>query len=438
MKSTTLFSLLVMMIHSSNASWGSPGSSQYHIQTDEGPERFFRYQTDNGQFRKEKRLQDGTVIGTNAWIDGFGYLRQNDYIADHAGYRILKAKTVFVGKDRSIEDAMKAAKKAPASSGILVPSHQSPPSVNYVTTTQRPISTTSTYSSSPGYFYPKSPNVFIQTHSQPDEGYFRTSNNFDQPAISIPSNDIQSPSVIYLPPYKAGTSNELLSSSTPAPKITDESHLPPIAYYPSSTESPLQLKNYVSSTTVKPIQDESNLPPIAYYPSSTHNPLDVNNVLPLASTPAPILANDLSKDLLPPKEYGVVSIQPKTRFAYRPTYQYQSTTASPHFDYSRNTIDSNSHQNPSNVPLFDRSKYQETPYYDGVGVTANGFRYYLPRQYQEEVSNNDGSRDGSFGYIDPFGIRRVIYYNAGRNGFIHRKNNRYVGLHSTPYDPRPN
>lgn len=46
-----------------NASWGTPESNQYHIQTDEGPERYFRYQTDNGQFRKEKRLQDGTVIG---------------------------------------------------------------------------------------------------------------------------------------------------------------------------------------------------------------------------------------------------------------------------------------------------------------------------------------------------------------------------------------
>lgn len=38
-------------------------SDQYHIQTDEGPERYFRFQTNNGQFRKEKRLQDGTVIG---------------------------------------------------------------------------------------------------------------------------------------------------------------------------------------------------------------------------------------------------------------------------------------------------------------------------------------------------------------------------------------
>lgn len=45
------------------ADWGSANSNQYHIQTDEGPERFFRYQTDSGQFRNEKRLKDGTVIG---------------------------------------------------------------------------------------------------------------------------------------------------------------------------------------------------------------------------------------------------------------------------------------------------------------------------------------------------------------------------------------
>lgn len=98
-----VFSYIPQIIQLSHANWGTPGSGQYHIQTDEGPERFFRYQTDNGQFRKEKRLQDGTVIGTNAWIDGFGYLRQSDYIADHEGYRILKSKTVLVGKDVSIE-----------------------------------------------------------------------------------------------------------------------------------------------------------------------------------------------------------------------------------------------------------------------------------------------------------------------------------------------
>lgn len=46
-----------------SASWGTPDSSQYHIQTDEGPDRYFKYQTDNGQYRKERRLEDGTVIG---------------------------------------------------------------------------------------------------------------------------------------------------------------------------------------------------------------------------------------------------------------------------------------------------------------------------------------------------------------------------------------
>lgn len=81
----------------------SPSSNQYHIQTDEGPERYFRYQTDNGQFRKEKRLADGTVTGTDAWIDGLGYLRMKDYIADNEGYRIVRSKTVFVGQHTPIQ-----------------------------------------------------------------------------------------------------------------------------------------------------------------------------------------------------------------------------------------------------------------------------------------------------------------------------------------------
>lgn len=42
-------------------------------------------------------------IGTEAWIDASGYLRQKDYIADKDGYRILKSKTIFVGKSRPIK-----------------------------------------------------------------------------------------------------------------------------------------------------------------------------------------------------------------------------------------------------------------------------------------------------------------------------------------------
>lgn len=78
------------------------------------------------------------------------------------------------------------------------------------------------------------------------------------------------------------------------------------------------------------------------------------------------------------------------------------------------------------------------PAYDGVAFRRNGFRYYLPKQYHEEVTGDVNDRTGSFGYVDPFGIRRVIYYNTSPGeGFKIRKNNRYVGHDATPYDPRP-
>ncbi|KAJ8669902.1 hypothetical protein QAD02_001161 [Eretmocerus hayati] len=70
-----------------------------------------------------------------------------------------------------------------------------------------------------------------------------------------------------------------------------------------------------------------------------------------------------------------------------------------------------------------------------------GFEYYLPKQYHEEGTSKARSSDaderaGSFGYVDPFGIRRVIYYKAGRSsGFKARLNNRYVGHDAAPFDP---
>lgn len=46
-------------------------------------------------------------LGTEAWIDAAGFLRQKDYIADKEGYRILKSKTIFVGQGRGIEVTIK-------------------------------------------------------------------------------------------------------------------------------------------------------------------------------------------------------------------------------------------------------------------------------------------------------------------------------------------
>ena len=41
-------------IEAERSGWNVNPETQYHIQTDEGDERFFRFQTSNGQYRKEK------------------------------------------------------------------------------------------------------------------------------------------------------------------------------------------------------------------------------------------------------------------------------------------------------------------------------------------------------------------------------------------------
>ena len=70
---------------------------QYHIQTDQGPNRFFRFQTLSGQFRKEHRNPDGSVYGSYGWVDPNGVLRLFEYVSDSGGYRIVKQSQYKVG-----------------------------------------------------------------------------------------------------------------------------------------------------------------------------------------------------------------------------------------------------------------------------------------------------------------------------------------------------
>ena len=142
----------------------------------------------------------------------------------------------------------------------------------------------------------------------------------------------------------------------------------------------------------------------------------------------------MSNDLLPPRRYDVIPLASTTA---RPIIE--TTTRNPNYNtqalFNRDLIEPpQNYYRPSFRDRIDTDKYQE---YDGVSLTNNGFKYFLPRQYHEEDNSGGSNRVGSYGYIDPFGIRRVTYYNAGPNGFVHRKNNRYVGFNATPYDPRP-
>ncbi|XP_071867886.1 uncharacterized protein isoform X1 [Bombus fervidus] len=287
-------------IEAEKSGWNVDPNTQYHIQTDEGPERYFRFQTLNGQYRKEKRLLDGTVIGTEGWLDPLGYLRLKDYIADDNGFRILRSKMIYVGKNRPIYDAVTEAKRVPPQTGILVQP-------------ARP------------------PNPF----RQPEREH----------VVPLVGNDINS--------------------------------------------------DYYASTTIKPKAD---------YSSAVSN---------------------------------------SNNYYYNPNRASSSSDLGNLNNYSRNTYQSfpvarNEHLKPSfQLPTAtSRSNPTAFPQFDGTYNTANGFQYYLKRQYHEEERDSSGANVGSFGYIDPFGIRRVIYFKTdpqtGR--FLHQKNNKYVGFESTPYD----
>ncbi|KAL2717072.1 myb-like protein A [Vespula squamosa] len=300
-------------------SWNYVPNTQYHIQTDEGPERYFRFQTLNGQFRKEKRLADGTVIGTEAWLDPLGYLRYKDYIADHQGYRILKSKMTYVGKDTPIHEALIRTKDAPAQSGVLVKTRKPPNPFRKPNRNVGGVSPLSRNDIRTGYYTPTTIRPITIS-----------------PYLSQPSNDYYPNRANYVPSIvDSQNSNDYTRAESP--------------YYRGNSVQPIQVLQ----------------PPVSSGDTSYRS-----------SSPSRTSQSQLADDILPHNE---------------------------------------------------------------VHTTANGFEYYLRRQYHEEEREPNGESIGSFGYIDPFGIRRVIYYKTDpqTGGFVHKKNNRYVGFAAKPYDPSP-
>ncbi|OXU26894.1 hypothetical protein TSAR_015814 [Trichomalopsis sarcophagae] len=347
-------------IEAERSGWNVNPETQYHIQTDEGPERYFRFQTLNGQYRKEKRLEDGTVIGTEGWLDPLGYLRIKDYIADTKGFRILKSKMIFVGKDRPIQDAVAISKKLPANSGVLA----------------RPV---------------------------------RPVNPFRQPELKdVSSNSIEAGYV----------------SSTPAPI------------------SPVQSIRYGLYTRLRPVAVTTLRPrPFSLTtPSPYHDDVAGNYLYdkPYRQKPAllvepPFLDQD-QNHLASQSNTKAVRLAPATFRGYR---RYNGTASNDNNGGRFPARRRNNNRSPSRSTSPAYKEY-EFPSYDGTHSTADGFKYYLKKQYHEEERTRPDKTIGSFGYVDPFGIRRVVYYKAdAQNGFVHRKNNRYVGHNAKPYDPVP-
>nr|QBP34368.1 cuticle protein [Frankliniella occidentalis] len=402
-------------------------TSQYHIQTDEGPERYFRYQTDSGQYRKEKRLEDGTVVGTYGWVDADGYLRLRDYVADNQGYRTVRTKKMWVG-DEPIGRAVASAKYAPSQGGVGV--------ANAIIPNPTPSPYDVVYQ--PGQSVAPPETVYV---TPPSPYGVRVST----PAAYLP------PATSYLPPYSS-TPRPYYPSSTPAVSLVSSTPRP---YYPTSTPAvvgstprpyyPSTPAVSVVSSTPRPVVVSST--PRPYYPTSSSKPFVV-----VSSTPAPSYASASATPSIPDATPSPIRGDDATAYSApsAPLRPYSSSSSSSgsssrphpfHRGYSSNLYD---HAVPprrgyiSELPgTYDANSNSVIPEYDGIAVTHNGFRYYLPRQYQEEENLPGDRKAGSFGYVDPFGIRRVIYYNTSPgSGFQVRKNNRYVGFNSTPYDPR--
>merc|ERR1719320_2339707 len=92
--------LLLVVEVSSRQAPRHPFAAQYHIQTDHGEGRFFRFQTHSGQFRKETLNPDGSQEGSYGWVDPNGVLRLFYYVADSKGYRIVKEKLIQLGHEQ--------------------------------------------------------------------------------------------------------------------------------------------------------------------------------------------------------------------------------------------------------------------------------------------------------------------------------------------------
>ncbi|XP_048484964.1 DNA-directed RNA polymerase II subunit RPB1 [Plutella xylostella] len=327
---------------------------QFHIQTDEDDDRYFLYQTHNGQYRKERRLKDGSVVGTTGWVGADGMLRLQDYIADDQGYRVYKSKTVYVGVNRPIGESIKIAKSAPADPGYGV--------------THAPV--------------------------QRNRGQARFS-----PSGRITPTTYTPPSVTYAPPSP--------TYGPPRRYPAEVSITPPTPYHSSTARPHVE----VSPNSI------DNSSPFNFKP--TVSPITADEASP---SPNSLDFDPSNKNSIEDHYYGSDSTPYKRLDIYNPNSYRHSD------DWLRR-------HRPSNIGDGYTPQY---PNYDGIAFRRNGFRYYLPKQYHEEVSGEQDERTGSFGYVDPFGIRRVIYYNSSPDeGFKVRKNNRYVGHDATPYDPRP-
>uniref|UniRef100_A0A1A9WTG7 Uncharacterized protein n=1 Tax=Glossina brevipalpis TaxID=37001 RepID=A0A1A9WTG7_9MUSC len=320
-------------------------------------------------------------------------------MADKQGYRILKSKILYVGQGTEIQDALKSAKSVPAQSGALVNGKEG------------------LYSSRPNSIpvINKSNYAFTGSGSSSSSSAF-SSTSTDPPILGYlsPEEAAKLQPITYL-----GFDHYPNELPTVGPKIK-------LPLKPNDPRNPATERS--QSVVSLPVQEIQ--PPY----QSKYGKYAIGTVT--VSPITPITANEAAT------KYGKYSTP--SPFANVPTQRLSPTTTTTNtagYSYDTPTYRSNSLQTSSSslpahvnglLPLYERPRLSQ---YNEITNTQQGFRYVLPHHYHEESQINENKKAGSFGYVDPFGIRRVVYYNASpEKGFIHRNRNRYVGLDGLPYE----
>lgn len=280
-----------------------------------------------------------------------------------------------------------------------------------------------------GYPKNKPPSILVHYNAEPIDGSLH-GDHYRSPVTTIAPPPITtykpvfSSSTTVLPP--SSTAAYISSSTTPQPPLAVPSKyfLPPFG---ESDDSPIiRIKQYtplptpIAAYTIEQINNELQ-PPVS-------SAISLNDVAPSAPSYSPISVTvptifDGSSTRSPISSSTAAAVPLFNRHAY-----YRGASKRPIAYYNANQLDYGN-------GIDDKKRFDR---YDAR--VPNGFGYFLPRHYHEETyreANAMQTRDGSFGYIDPFGIRRVVYYHASPDGgFKVRKNNRYVGFNAKPYDSR--
>lgn len=467
MNSKLWLSLLVCVVGVIGVVGYSETPRQYHIQTDEGPDRYFRFQTYNGQFRKEKRFEDGSVVGTYGWVDPLGLLRLYDYIADTLGYRIVRQRTMKVApivepppqpapqhfQRRPVTISQKATQSQPATSIVTQPQPVTqPPAVT------RPLHPAQLRPVSPLRPVPKPPQVAVvepEIETSPFPGQPHTLKPLLVPLSQTAS---LTPSLVQLQPVTLGP--QLLVRQT-VPNVT------PIPLVPISNNNVALGKdlesNVVEATTLGSFGDRTEVEKPNDTPAGkTQRGRGRFRGKPLALKRRPVAVDHTEASS--PGSRGsarfkgvplALAAQKGTPKLLQPVpLNQRETSPAPAFgtliDSHRNSgIDSavsstNSEGNRflrqpvhrgTNLPARSNGAGNLTPQratnpeenFDLPPDLPYSINYDLGNQFRLEKILPDGTKVGRHGYVDPLGVLRVTYYSTGPNGHREKQENKWVG-----------